>query len=161
DHGVTAICDQPQGLDDTEHDVWNDRGAADLQIVPLPTLRSEFTDRFGERGSVRISGVTVVDGRTEGVGHRWRQLDIHLRDPQRQHIGRVRAPLHARAEPQLLQCEFFEWIKRHSGRLSGDGRVLTHPVTNACLGIVNGKSTELSSPGSAATTYGTAFTTRI
>src|ERR1700753_1584795 len=61
----------------------------------------------------------------------------------------------------MLQREFFERIKRHTGRLSGGGRVLTHPVTNACFGIVSGKSNELSNPGSAATTYGTAFRTRI
>ena len=70
---------------------------------------------------------------------------------------RVRTPLHARAEPQLLLGEFLEGIKRHSGRLAA----VTHPPTNACLGIVNGKSTELTRPGSAAMTYGTAFTTRI
>jgi hypothetical protein len=34
-------------------------------------------------------------------------------------------------------------------------------VHSACFGIVNGRSTELSMPGSAATTYGTALTTRI
>ncbi|WP_369677280.1 DUF4124 domain-containing protein [Mycobacterium malmoense] len=28
DDGVTAVGDQPQHLDDTEHDVGNDRGAA-------------------------------------------------------------------------------------------------------------------------------------
>jgi hypothetical protein len=60
-----------------------------------------------------------------------------------------------------LQREFFERIKRHFGRLSRGGRMLTHPVTTACFGIVSGRSTELSNPGSAATTYGTAFTTRI
>src|SRR6476660_1804141 len=45
------------------------------------------------------------------------------------------------------------------GRFGGAPR-LTQPVTNAFLGMVSGRSTELRSPGSAATTYGTAFTTR-
>src|ERR1700742_3694440 len=73
----------------------------------------------------------------------------------------MRAPFHAGAKLQLLQREFLEWIKRHPGRLSRGGASPIQAVPKTCFGIVNGKSTELSNPGSAATTYGTALTTRI
>jgi hypothetical protein len=99
DDGVAAVGDQTQRLNDTEHHVRNDRGTTDLQVVPLPTLRGEFTDRLGERGAGGIAGITIVDSRSEGVGHCRRELDVHLCDPQRQHVDRVRAPLHAGAEP--------------------------------------------------------------
>src|ERR1700744_3149450 len=73
----------------------------------------------------------------------------------------MRAPFHAGAKPQLLQREVLAGIKREAGRLSPGGGSPIQAVPKTCFGIVNGKSTELSNPGSAATTYGTALTTRI
>lgn len=104
DHRVTAVGDQTQHFDDAEHDVGNDGRAAHFQVVPLPTLASEFADGFGILRSIGISGVAVVDSSTEGIGHRRRKLHVHLRDPQRQDVGWVRTPLHARAlASQLLE----------------------------------------------------------
>ncbi len=119
DHGITTVGDQTQRFDDAEHDVGDDRGAAYVQVVPLPAPRGEFTDRFGKCGAARVSGVADVDGPAQGLRHGRGQHDVHLRDPERQDVGRVRAPLHTGAQPQLGEREFLEWVKRHPGRLGG------------------------------------------
>jgi hypothetical protein len=84
---------------------------------------------------MRVPGVTGIDRPVDGLGDGRREGDVHLGDPQRQHIGRVRTPLHAGAVTQLLERQLLEWVSdhsrnsisafRHGGRASaGDERVL-------------------------------------
>jgi len=97
DNGVTWICDQPQDFDDAHHHVGHDGGALDRQPVPAPAPGSESTYRLRELRPGRVSGVSGIDGPVQRFRNGRREPDVHLRNPQRQDVGGMSAPFHARA----------------------------------------------------------------
>jgi hypothetical protein len=118
DHGVAGSGDQLQHLDDAQHHVGHDRRALHREPAPPPPLVREPGQRLGVGGAGRVSGVPEFERPCDrgddgsGEGH------VHLGHPQRQHVGRVNPPFHARTASQAVEGECAEGV-RFTGRSCG------------------------------------------
>jgi hypothetical protein len=95
-HRVPGVREQPQHLDDADHDVRNQPRGADVEH-PAPPLGREHRHRLGVAVPRRVAGVAAAQRVRDGPDHRLGLRHVHLGDEQRQHVRRVLPPLHAGA----------------------------------------------------------------
>ena len=77
---------------------------------PVEPALAELRERLREVPRPAVAGVGAIDGVAKGSGNRLGEGEVHLRDPQRQHIGWVGTPLRTGACREL---------ERHAWSLGG------------------------------------------
>ena len=115
DHGVTRLGQRSQQLRDARHDVGDDERALRVDLPP-PARARERRERLGQPARVGVARVVAFDRLRERASDRRRQREVELRDPRRQHVGRVPTPFLAAALTQLVQREVVEPGGRRHGR---------------------------------------------
>ena len=68
--------------------------------LPSPTAPGPVREDRAQLRGERVAGVISFHGQVERACDGLREWKVHLGDPQRQHVGRVRAPLGARTQPE-------------------------------------------------------------
>jgi hypothetical protein len=94
------LQDRRQGADHVG--AGGDGGGVDRPAVPP---QGEFGEDAAQLGRIRIAAVVELDRLQQRPLDRRRQREVHLRNPGREHVGRVAAPLDAAALAQALQGE--------------------------------------------------------
>jgi hypothetical protein len=84
---VAGLGDEPQYLDDAQHDVRHERRPLDRQLAPVPAPGGETGERLGVPGAVRVARVSRLRRCADRFDNRYGQVDVHLGYPQRQHSG--------------------------------------------------------------------------
>ena len=96
DDRPALVGEHPQELGGADHDVGDDhrRGGVDL---PPPAVGGVPDDRRGVARTPPVAGVAAAHRGRHGIHDGGAGVDVHLGDPEREHVVGVRDPLHARA----------------------------------------------------------------
>ncbi len=78
---------------------------------PAPARLRPRREGFAEPARERVPRVVVVDGPLHRLGDRHGEREVHLRDPGRQDVGWVQAPLCALAPPQRCLRDAIERVR--------------------------------------------------
>ena len=92
-----------QQLGEAAQDAHGLARASGLQVMPAPAIAGERRPGVGQDDRGRVAGVADVEELVNAGADDRRKGRVHLGHPERQHVGRVRRPLHARALLQIPQ----------------------------------------------------------
>ena len=129
DDGVAGFRGRQGHFPHARHDVAGQRHRR-RSDVPAPDIGGEGRERLLIVGQLRVAGVTLGDHSREDIHHRRHRLGVHLRDEQRQHVGREPGPFDAAPPAEVLKGDVED----------GHGSILEAPRSGAPEAVSTGCS---------------------